>query len=248
MPRKKVAPQDRKKGEYYEYKREKQRISDKAEWVIAKHDKEFNRLTSRLADKLRITFRKICKDVVNEWYADYIPNKYNRKHSLRKFPYIESEYDANKQQLNLSWGFNDTLERQRHLHRVDRVNPEYVFVNSFLHGWHGGADLLGSSPAPGYETPPHPQPRNGPFGKDNESGVPYWRFPYARPPKESGIKRWEYWSERPAARSFSPRDRIMELWIPKKKELQEQYLEDVKKMQDELFDILYKYIEKNKRW
>ena len=97
------------------------------------------------------------------WYRDYYPHIYNRKRTL----YHAFNVSYSNGHLRVNFGPEDIYD-------VHRVSPEYIYQNSFVLGYHGGAD----------KGPNHPHP-----------GEPWWRTP---PPK------YPNWSIYPAKQSESP--------------------------------------------
>lgn len=71
-----------------------------------------------------------------------------------------------------------------------RVNNEYIYEKMFKDGWHGGA----------HDGPYHPDP-----------GKNYWRTPH-EDDEEYGIEAYSYWWAKPAVRSTSPYDSIVNQW------------------------------------
>lgn len=65
-------------------------------------------------------------------------------------------------------------------HRVDKVDNTYIYENSFVRGWHGGA-------IDARKGPPHPDP-----------GTPWWKAP---------VGEYTYWLS-PAAQGPSPEEII----------------------------------------
>lgn len=102
---------------------------------------------------------EIGLDVVTRWYASYEPFTYNRHLGLKK---------AFRVDLNgLDYRVDFSPE---YMDDVYDVSKEYIYENSFVEGYHGGA-------RDGFD---HPNP-----------GIPYWRTPYpqlsnwGRPAKKS---------------------------------------------------------------
>ena len=71
-----------------------------------------------------------------------------------------------------------------------RVSNDYIYEKMFVEGWHGGAD----------DGPGHPDP-----------GKNYWRTPSVND-DEHGIAAYSYWWSKPAARSISPYENIINRW------------------------------------
>lgn len=241
MPRnyKNIPQSERKKGEYYEYKRERERIDKKLQYYSDKFDKEMEKVRLEFAEIARKAFFDVFNSAIEEWYDAYDPNVYDRKHSLYQIPYFEIDA-SDPDDIVARFGDDDP----HRITRYHRVSDEYIYINSYLRGWHGGADMLGSDPAPGYEEP-HPRPRTGAFGIGNETGVPYWRWP-TKP--KNGFIRWQIWYPTPAVRTESPDLIANRNWPPVAKQIEEEY----EKREEEVFRKYYKmyidYRDKYKRW
>ena len=222
MPRKytKIPKENREKGEYYEYKREQERIDKKWDWFVRNYNKVIEKVKDEMLNSLKYEYYELCNKVVKEWYEKYVPFAYTkRKHSLYQIPFFEGDSERNYFIVGYDSG---------KMTRWHRVSNEYIFVNSFVHGWHGGADMLGPNPIEGYEEP-HPNPRQGEMDIDNFSGTPYWRFP-TNPPAGSGIIRWQHWYPTPAypgnwkeAIANAPATIIEKEWPKVKAELSKRY-------------------------
>lgn len=179
-------------------KRNTERIIKKLEWAKKKCRETIDKTTKKYCVKIRVAFNKIKNDVVKEWYEDYggnlkiAPMGYHRTLGLLKI----SKIDVNKDTGDIIVRFDENNMTLWH-----RVSNEYIYQNSFVKGWHGGADKLGSSPKPGYEEP-HPNP-----------GIPYWRTPQPDEAAITGELPYEHWFDHPAARTtfngLGPRDEIM---------------------------------------
>lgn len=110
--------------------------------------------------------QKICKSAINSFYGDY-HGAYCRKEDLK-----------NAFDVGIHDGYELVIEFGSDLMQFDHhQSNEFVYVNSFIHGYHGGS-----------------------FGTD-ESGEtrdkPYWRMP-------GGLYTSWYPEDEPAPRSTSP--------------------------------------------
>lgn len=106
--------------------------------------------------------------VVAKWYASYHAYYYRSKESL---------FDAFKVILH---GTDYSVEFDYTFMNTHGEIDEYIFENSFIQGYHGGAD----------------KDKNG---KHPHPGIPYWRTPFPT------FKSWG----RPALRSFSPYNQMV---------------------------------------
>ena len=147
---------------------------------------EYNK-SMKLLDDLVKKYVNIAKDqlndkyrsIISEWYADiYLdskdPHMYKRNGSLvHAFRVTVKQYDISVEY--------DSQFMSNYTHRVSN---DYIFENSFIEGYHGGARYNNKTP----DQYPHPNP-----------GVPYW--------KQYG--NYHEWGA-PATRSFSPYERMEE--------------------------------------
>lgn len=111
--------------------------------------KEYDRLLQYYTDKTVSDLKDEYRSIISRWYASIYtdsadPHIYNRQRSLfkafrvqAKNGNIDVEYDS------------DFMNGYSH-----RVSNDYIFENSFVKGYHGGAD----------NGPEHPAP-----------GIPYWK-------------------------------------------------------------------------
>lgn len=99
--------------------------------------------------ELQKNFIKLRNEAINAFYGSYSPKYYKRSYSLRYMIYGE----INNNIFNVAVG-NEVPSYHGHHHVGDE---EYIYINSFQHGYHGGA----------IDGPNHPSP-----------GTPYWRKPY----------------------------------------------------------------------
>lgn len=103
-----------------------------------------NKYSVRAAKQLN----KIARLEVWKWYKSYTPYEYTRKRTL----YYAFKITGENGIINIHFG----PELMYPVHRVDKRDPSYIYENSFVLGFHGGA----------IDGPDHPQP-----------GIPYWRTP-----------------------------------------------------------------------
>ena len=83
-----------------------------------------------------------------EWYKSYSPYQYRRKKTL----YYGFKVEGGNGKIKVHFGPEDMYK----IHFVDKLDPNYIFDNSFMEGFHGGAR----------DGEDHPEP-----------GTPYWRTP-----------------------------------------------------------------------
>lgn len=121
---------------------------------------------------------RIARHYVFEWYCDYTPIYYHRKRTL----YHAFRITYKDHEIIEHFGPEDMYP----LHRVDSIDPEYIYYNSFELGYHGGA-ISGVDPM-GY---PHPN-----------KGIPYYMKHNTEPP-------YQRWSRR-AIKTNIPKRQIEE--------------------------------------
>lgn len=205
---------------------------------IEKTDQKFNKLAQetirKAVIKVKQSFNKIKRDVIKNWYMDYgfnlkvTPGGYYRKLDLFKIPKIT----VDKETGEFYYQFDPDFMNNWH-----RVSNEYIYQNSFVEGWHGGADKLNPGDH-GLYNEPHPDGPNG--------GNPYWR----KPSPQKGEKfiygvHYIHWFDSQAARSFSPRDIIEEEFREQvqviKKETQKKFDDGDKKILGDLKSYIKGY-------
>lgn len=122
-----------------------------------------------------------AKNINTHFYDRYKPRRYRRKKSLF------DAYKITKTKFGVKWDFSSEY-MQEGLHRVDN---EYIFQNSFIKGFHGGANKIKNVEKSKYKQP-HP---------DGET--PYWRTPYPNFKKMNNP--YQFWYDTPAPReTISP--------------------------------------------
>ena len=170
--------------EYRVYRRRKATLLKKWNKVVETYNDLKKNLLKRALRDAYNAFKRISRNAVEDWYASYHPRYYKRTYDLKHIP--KAEIYEKKQEVR--WEFNP--ENLRYWHRIIKKSgsegKQYLYRNSFVEGWHGGADWLGNNPAPGYEEP-HPKP-----------GVPYWRTPMY--PEDDHTLIFEHWYHEPANR------------------------------------------------
>lgn len=125
---------------------------------------------------------EIGKSVIAQWYAKYDPIYYHRDRSLYH------TYDISLEGTLLTVDFDQEYMDQY----INREYNEWIYENSFEHGYHGGG-------IPGGK-------------KDGGDNIPYWRTPFPE------LTSWG----RPAKLSFSPFNRMYKLMDKKIKEINRQ--------------------------
>lgn len=108
--------------------------------------KRLDKMNEKYPKMYKNDLEEIGKSVIAHWYGTYDPIYYDRKMDLR------NAWRVNLNGLDYSVDFDASLMEFNH-----RVSNEYIFENSFMHGYHGGA-INGDG---------HPNP-----------GIPYWRTPF----------------------------------------------------------------------
>lgn len=127
--------------------------------VIKDAERKVEKINKEYPEKYKIELDEIRKDVVSKWYNTYEPYIYNRHMDLKNAAKVSLE--------GINYRVQFGSEFMEYEHRADN---EYIYQNSFIDGYHGGA-------SDGIE---HPNP-----------GIPYWRRPvpqfsqWGRPAKRS---------------------------------------------------------------
>lgn len=174
------------------------------------------------------SFENIKDSVIREWYGSYEQKQYKRKESLYAIPRFEFDEKTNMGRITYSPSY---------MTEIHRVSNEYIFENSFVYGFHGGADDFKGDPKPFYEAP-HPDP-----------GTPYWRKPMKGPwPPKDGDPltdnypyKYRYWYDTPAPQSDSPLLSIDAKFREVVAKKTKRHAEVIKKMRD---NIVKKYVPK----
>ena len=110
--------------------------------------KDWREMADKYSVRAAKQMNKIARLEVWRWYSSYAPREYNRKKTL----YYAFKITGGNGIVNVHFG----PEMMYPIHRVDKYDSSYIFENSFMQGFHGGA-INGSD---------HPNP-----------GIPYWRRP-----------------------------------------------------------------------
>ena len=111
--------------------------------------KEWREMADRYSKRAAERMNKIGRLEVWRWYKSYSPFYYKRKRTL----YYGFKVTGGNGVVTTIFSSKDMYK----IHFVDQIDPNYIFHNSFIEGYHGGArDGIG-----------HPMP-----------GVPYYRTPY----------------------------------------------------------------------
>lgn len=122
--------------------------------------KDWENMAYKTVDKAIKDLNKIGRLAVWEWYRSYRPKIYHRKKTL----YYGFKVTGEKGRIQISFG----PEEMYHVHYVDKIDPTYVFENSFMGGFHGGATYGENHPDPGV-----------PYWRTPPPNYPYWSFPAA---------------------------------------------------------------------
>lgn len=162
---------------------------------VKKAKVKIEEMNKRYPKKYKEELEMIGDDVITQWYSTYDPIFYNRSGDL---------YDAFRVNLD---GVNYRVDFDSSL--MD--GNEYIFENSFMKGYHGGA-ISGDG---------HPNP-----------GIPYWRTPHP----------WYYEWGRPAFRSFSPYNRMINLMNKKIRKLDKEKQDEFDKIIEKVNNSINKLI------
>ena len=111
-------------------------------------EEQNKKLTQKFVKEAKENLSYIASTAIDKFYEDYEPHFYSRTYDL--YNTYRIKVDENE------WSIDFDSSWMENWHRVDAQDPEYIFENSFIHGWHGGA-ISGEG---------HPNP-----------GVPHWRIP-----------------------------------------------------------------------
>lgn len=134
------------------------------EKMKVKNDKLTKSFISESSEELNY----IAKSAIDKFYESYEPLMYERTYDLYhtyRITVTENE-----------WSIDFDPSFMEEWHRVDAKDPTYIFENSFIRGWHGGA-ISGEG---------HPNP-----------GVPYWREPINFIEGAFGGKLWYFTQDSP---------------------------------------------------
>ena len=111
--------------------------------------KEWGKMVDKYNDRIVKDLNRIARLEVWKWYKSYSPYEYTRQRTLY---YAFKIVDKKNRMVSIRFGSSLMYP----IHRVDQVDRDYIYENSFIRGFHGGA----------IDGPDHPNP-----------GIPYWRTP-----------------------------------------------------------------------
>lgn len=169
-------------------------IRNKVINAINKIDEEERKLIQKYTSKIEDEFNLICDSEITKFYSSYSTHpKYDRTGDL----YNTYKIKTNKYSGEFVVKFDSMY--MKYYHRIDH---DYIFENSFIQGYHGGA-INGNNPLF-----PHPNP-----------GTPYWKNP---------LTNYRTWL-RPAEKSDSPYENIIKELKIKEDEIQKDLEEDFEK-------------------
>ena len=132
-------------------KRELQRIYN----LYEKSLKKLEVMKKQYVKDLKEGLNNAGKKVIDEWYSDYIPNSYRRIYSLYKAFRVQVKSNG---QYSVSFSYKYMSSFNHNSNTKKPINNEYIFDNSCLEGWHGGADKGPNHPFPGYPMYREPYP------------------------------------------------------------------------------------------
>lgn len=123
---------------------------DKLDYIIDNYKKIKREIELDFQTRIIKDIKDICRTSIDMYYDAYTPNTYDRNESLYKAYKIKIQRDT----LIIRFS-SDFIPK---VHRVDKVDPDYIYNMMFKEGWHGGAlryDLGVSTPywrtpAPGF--------------------------------------------------------------------------------------------------
>ena len=130
---------------------------------------------------------RIARHYVFEWYCEYTPIYYRHR---KKTLYHAFKITYEDHEIIEHFGPEDMYP----LHRVDRIDPEYIYYNSFENGYHGGARS-------GIDPTGHPHP-------DPENHTPYYMKHNTKPP----YQMWSYQAIQTSVPIERIKDALDERW------------------------------------
>lgn len=170
-------------------------VLEKAERDLLKMEKDYPVIYEE-------EFTEIKNSVMTKWYAQYEPFFYDRTGGLKDACKIE--FKGSKYTIDFGYEYMDNVYNDY----KNRDIRQYIYENSFVEGYHGGANDAKVGEFNGMPANPHPSP-----------GVPYYKeFP-----------TYTFWA-RPAIRSFSPYYKMYGSMVKKKKELDNERKEKLDKI------------------
>ena len=116
--------------------------------LYEKSIKKLDAMEAKYSSKLEKELKETGKKVIDDWYSSYIPNQYVREYSL----YKSFRVQVKNGKFSVSFSSN-YMKAYRH-----RVSNDYIFDNSFVDGWHGGANKGKNHPFSGYPMYREPVP------------------------------------------------------------------------------------------
>ena len=123
--------------------------------------KDWQDMANKYSNKAVKQLNKIARLEVWRWYKSYSPKKYNRKRTL----YSAFKITGGNGKISIDLG----PEEMYKIHFVDKQDPSYIYINSFVEGFHGGAIDGEGHPNPGI-----------PYWRKPEPDYPYWGMPAIR--------------------------------------------------------------------
>ena len=127
-------------------------------------------------------FKKLFRESVRSFYGAYSPAEYHRRYSLYKM----GKFEVASESILIHVGG----EYSPIGHRVDN---DYIYTNSFVKGFHGGAISGQNHPSPGV-----------PYWRTPKPHYPYWGRPAASSdsPEEKFGELWDAYLQGPYEKYF----------------------------------------------
>lgn len=144
---------------------------------------KLNRVRENMAEKLFM-------ESVNKFYSSYTPHLYRRKKDLKNAYKITTKKDG-----TFIFDVDSTYMKKQH-----RAENEFIFENSFMEGYHGGAKTIDDDKIP--EWGKHPNPGIPYYRKPVPSQCDEGQIPYSKwgkkakktdPPYEYLANKWNKW-------------------------------------------------------
>lgn len=120
-----------------------QNLKNAAQNLLNAIDSATNQLNKKYNNRVRFNLELMGERAVDAFYESYSPNMYSRQEGLYKAVKVIANDDE--------WSIDSGAE---YMETDYKVGKDYVYVNSFEKGWHGGA----------IDGPDHPEP-----------GIPWWK-------------------------------------------------------------------------
>lgn len=178
--------------------------------VCEKQLQRFDKLIDEYPKQLEENLNEIGRQVVAEWYASYEPNIYDRQRSLYK------AFKVVRNGLNVDVRI-DARFMAGYSHRATN---KFILENSFIGGFHGGADKISEDKVE-QGRPPHPNP-----------GTPYWR---------NAADNYASWGDK-AEKSFSPYEVMMERMQEEIDKSGKAFITELKDIRDRILRTINAYI------